>query len=452
MAACQVCAVSRRLLSLLLIVSAVAVLLAPAVWNGFPFVWADTGGYLARPFERTLEIGRSALYGTFLAAGISFDFWLTIAVQAALTAWMLTLSLRAHGFGSRPWYTAALIFILTLLTSLPWYVGTLMPDIFVPLAVLGLYLLAFRRDALRRMELLGLTALVAFAIASHMATLGLSVAVLAAFAAVRPLAAALCLPRPALAAPAVAIAAGIALAFLSNFAIAGRLALTPGGVHFVFGRLVQDRIVARYLADRCPDATLRLCPYRDQLPNSSDGWLWGWDSPFYKLGGADGFAPETRRIIADTLRMYPGQHGATAARAALQQFVMVRTGEGIHPRDIEHAARALERFGPDVMPRYRAARQQHDAYDFAWINRIHVPLALAAVTILPFLIAAGVLGRIAPSSAAFALTVLLALIANAAICGALSNPNDRYQSRLVWLAPLAVAIAVLARRPSTLPS
>ena len=41
-------------------------LLLPALVNGFPFVFADTGGYLARPFEHTLALGRSAFYGLFL--------------------------------------------------------------------------------------------------------------------------------------------------------------------------------------------------------------------------------------------------------------------------------------------------------------------------------------------------------------------------------------------------
>ena len=61
------------------------VLLAPALWNGFPLIFSDTGGYLARPFERTLELGRSAFYGTFIAAGIPLDFWPNVLLQAALT-------------------------------------------------------------------------------------------------------------------------------------------------------------------------------------------------------------------------------------------------------------------------------------------------------------------------------------------------------------------------------
>jgi hypothetical protein len=47
---------------------------------------------------------------------------------------------------------------------------------------------------------------------------------------------------------------------------------------------------------------------------------------------------------------------------------------------------------------------------------------------------------------------LIALFANAAICGVFSNPNDRYQSRIVWLAPFAVMIALLVRARAGTPA
>jgi hypothetical protein len=44
--------------------------------------------------------------------------------------------------------------------------------------------------------------------------------------------------------------------------------------------------------------------------------------------------------------------------------------------------------------------------------------------------------------------ILAALIGNAVICGALSNPHARYQSRLIWMAPFALALGVGGRRPA----
>jgi hypothetical protein len=42
--------------------------------------------------------------------------------------------------------------------------------------------------------------------------------------------------------------------------------------------------------------------------------------------------------------------------------------------------------------------------------------------------------------AVLAAFILIALVGNAFICGALSNPHDRYQSRIVWLAVLCVIL------------
>ena len=91
--------VSSRLHWAAAIILSIAALLGPAIWNGFPLIFADTGGYLERAFDGTLELGRSALYGTFLAAGIPLQFWPNILIQAALTLWILALVLRVHRLG-----------------------------------------------------------------------------------------------------------------------------------------------------------------------------------------------------------------------------------------------------------------------------------------------------------------------------------------------------------------
>ena len=180
----------------------IAALLWPALWNGFPIVFHDTGGYLARPFEGTLAFGRSAFYGAFLALGIPLGFWPNVAAQAALIAWLVVLTLRTHGFGGRPWLAAATVVGLSGVTGLAWFASQLMPDILVPVAALSIYLLAFRAQAIGRGETILLGAVLAAAMASHMSTLTLALALLAflAFLALlRPLAAKLRLPRPHLA-------------------------------------------------------------------------------------------------------------------------------------------------------------------------------------------------------------------------------------------------------------
>jgi hypothetical protein len=423
----------------------VLVLLAPAILNGFPFVYADTGGYLERPFTGTLELGRSAFYGAFLAPGIPFDFWPNVVVQAALTAFVLLLTLRTHGLGDRPALAVFIAIALAALTGLPWYVGQLMPDILMSLSVLALHLLAFRHQSLHPVERAVLIVFIVAAIASHMATLGLACLIVLAFVVLRPLGPCLGLPRPRLRLPALALASGLLVAPLSNLLIAGTFAFTPGGPSFAFGRLLQDGIVARYLDDRCPDPTLRLCTVRHALPPTADEWLWNYDGGVHRLGGWREFEPEARRVIRETLIAYPGMHLVTALTATAEQFVTLKAGDGIRSRDNHHALGVLERLAPNVVPRFAASGQQHDAFDFTALNAIQVPLALACTILLALVIPLP--RRLVPrSTKALAFTVLLALIANAAICGALANPNDRYQNRLAWLAPFATLVAALRLR------
>lgn len=95
----------------------VLALTIPALWNGFPIIFPDTGGYLTRPIEGTLELGRSALYGLFLYAGIPFAFWPNVVAQAALIVWLVGVSLRALGRGHRPWLPLDITAALTVGTA-----------------------------------------------------------------------------------------------------------------------------------------------------------------------------------------------------------------------------------------------------------------------------------------------------------------------------------------------
>jgi hypothetical protein len=221
---------------------------------------------------------------------------------------------------------------------------------------------------------------------------------------------------------------------------------TPGDFNFVFGRLVQDGIVIGYLADRCPDPMIRLCAYRANMPGTADGWLWDEESPIYKLGGFEQFKPEARRIVIESLAAYPAMNLKAALIATITQFAEFATGDGLASWKW-NTQWTFERFAPRAPERYRASRQARAPFNFSWANVIHVPLQALAVALLPLIVWLRRDRRIA-SHAAY---LFFALIINAVICGALSNPHDRYQSRLAWLAPLAVVIVALGwrRRPST---
>jgi hypothetical protein len=418
-----------------------ALMLAPAIWNGFPIIFPDTGGYFTAPMVQHMANGRSALYGLFLILGIPLAFWPSVIAQAALMAWLLVVTLRVNGLGGRPYLALGLVALLCIGTSLPWFAGQLMPDILFPAAALSLYLLAYADGALARWERWLLGAVIAFAMASHMAAAGMAVALIAAMTLthVRRLA----LPRARLTLAAASVAAGIVLCPVSNALLTGSFAFTPGGSSFLFGRLVEDGIITRYLKDRCPDPTIRLCDYKDEIQEDADSWLWWGASPLYKMGGWAAYEPEATRIIRDTISEYPLMHATTAYQAAVGQFFSFQTEVGVD--DNGPTRWAFEEFIPKLYPALLAARQQAEPFDVEPLNVLHVPVAyLSLAAMLLAMIFRRRLG-LSDRSYALCLILLAALAANAVICGVFSHPVDRYQSRLVLLAPFVVAI-VAARR------
>jgi hypothetical protein len=319
----------------------------------------------------------------------------------------------------------------------------MMPDILFPAGVLALYLLAFGRDRLATPEKAGLCAVVVFAVASHMAMLALGLGLGVVLALVGRLDRK---ATPRLTLPAVALAAGLLAAPLSNLLIAGQFAFTPGGASFVFGRLVEDGIVTRYLDRQCPDPTLRICPYLNQISRGYDDWLWANDTPFWKLGGWQGYSAEERRIILATIIADPWAHVTTAAANIVEQFASFATEVATDRDDNSHTLDTFRDRLPQLYPAVLAARQQSKPFDVSPLNLIHVPVGTLSIL--------GLLGTVLlrrrlmlpPETAALCTTVLMALAINAAVCGVFSHPADRYQSRLIPLAPLALMVAVAGRR------
>ncbi|MET0540055.1 MAG: hypothetical protein ABWZ64_19275 [Xanthobacteraceae bacterium] len=435
---------ARRIAQAAVAIGAFVALLVPAFVNGFPFVFADTGGYLARPFEHTLALGRSALYGLVLASTIGLNFWPAIIVQLVIVLWLLRTTLRVHGMEGTGIFAFALA-LLIMFTSLPWYAGMLMPDIFVPVAALALHLLAFSHRGLRRTEQAILVAVLAFAMASHMSILALVAALLVVMAALKLIARHILLPSPHITRAMGGVVAGIAIAMLSNLAVAGQPRLTPGGSTFFFARLLQDGIIARYLDDHCPDARISLCAFRSELPRDSDEWLWG-NSPLGKLGGWDAFEPEARRIIIASMLAYPWLHVRTGIAATIEQFFTVGTGEGFLAKDNWHAEIIFRQYAPEALPSFAASVQQHDGFEFRILNMLHVPVAIVSALLLPLFSVQ--LRQRRPQLAVAATIAFFALLANAAICGIVSNPNPRYQSRIAPLAALVTLMIIFDRARS----
>lgn len=430
------------------IMVSVAALLSPALWNGFALVFFDTGGYVRRVLTMELTPGRSLFYGLFLWAS-SFGWWSLygpVLAQALCSVWLIRLMLRCHDLPAGPLATAFFCAALSLLTGIAWYVSQLMPDGLVPLAVLAFWLLGFRWQRLARLERAGLVAITLLGLLSHMSgmalAVGLALVILVAWFVVHKRG----WPLPVNWLPPVAVViTSLVLMPMLHLFLVGKATYTPGGPVYIFGRLVQAGIAQRWLAEHCPVPGIKLCGMQERIPSTGDEFLWSAKSPFRDLGEWNGAADaELGNLVKACLKAYPVAVAWTALQATVHQMVMVKSGDQVaeHHDDTKNVFTNL--LPPPVAKTFNAAQQQRGGLTQSLVdtvNKVHVPVVYLSLFGLLLVMSWGLRVR-RYDLAALALFMLIALIGNAFVCGALSNPHDRYQGRLAWLAPLVVSMAV----------
>jgi hypothetical protein len=419
-------------------------LLAPAIWNSYPLLQSDTGGYLARWYEGYLVPSRSTTFGLYLYYGEPTSFWLNLGIQALATMWILQLTLRVFGL-ARPWRLFGVCLTLTLTTALPWLASMLLTDIFAGLSVLSLFLLVLFGDRISTGEKIALFVFIAFAAATHSATMAVLLGLCLVGWIARPFLRGR-IKAASLAQGTLTIVAGAIMLLSTNYALSGQVAWTPGGFSIAFARMLQDGIVTRYLNDHCATRQFKLCPYRNELPETADDFLWSRETPFNKLGRFKGMSDEMGYIAAHALIEYPLWQAREALINSSEQMLKVATGENTDHPSLMHTYGVFRERVQQQLKWVDAARQQTSHLAFGPVNLIHVPVALIS-TLLVFAILIGAIFRRRMDDVTLLMaTVCLAMLGNAVICGVISGPHDRYGSRLVWITTLALMIAAMKRR------
>ena len=427
-------------------------LLWPALWNGYPLVYSDTGTYLSQAIEHYLGWDRPIFYSLFLLPlHLTLTTWPAIAVQALLVAHVLHLVRRALLPDASVWWLLPLAGAMTVTTSLPWFTSQLMPDVFTGVLVLVLALQIFATERLSHRERIWLMALAAFMIAAHQSHVLLASLLLVVLLPLRGLAGATALRSVAPLALAM-----VALISVNLFAF-GRASLSPYGNVFLLTRVIYDGPGADVLRRDCPASGWRLCAFIDRLPATADDFLWRNDGPVVQAGGAKLVSREADAIIAAALQAEPGRELQALARNVAQQLALFATGDGLQPWSGTVTPWIEREFPGFEAAAYAAARQNSGRLDVpVWLQALHVTAALAGVAgcVALLLTAPRITNKSdhgQPPVVGFAAAILLALLANAAITGCLSGPHDRYQSRVMWLPPLVAVLGIASLRTVTNP-
>ena len=432
------------------------ILLSVALWNGFPIIFYDTGAYMLQGLGHVFLAERSPVYSLFLeASGGRVSLWLVAIVQCAMTAFVITEFARTLRPSLSLWSLLAIVTFVSIASGLPWYAAQIEPDCFVALIPLGLYLFAFHGFALGQLRGLLLLLVVAFATASHPSHIGLAAGLLVALLTMRIAPKSWieghALPRPrtglAIASLIIAVSALVAC----NFYYTGQLFLSRSGAIFLEARLMGDRLIEPVLDATCPKAHYKLCAYRGRLPTRADTWLWEpWISPFEKLGGFEKGEPEAAQIVAESLKRFPISNALMALKDTALQFIWFQTGDGIVPQEWV-LNREFKLAIPQQVSDYDHAYQQEGAIWFLPVNIVHVPIAFIALGALGLLLTNATRRREWRNTLIPAF-ILLALAANAFVCGVFSGPHGRYQSRMMWLPTLGVVLIVWPKGEGEVPA
>ena len=347
---------------------------------------------------------------------------------------------------------AAIPVLAAATTALPFYVGYLMPDIFTPVAILIVALLTVFARQMGWRELALAMGLGWLAVLSHLSHLAI-IALLVPAAALG----ALVLERRRWWLPPLLVAGLLVVPYAEKqlFRVSveatsdARVSYKP----FITARLIQDGPGLTWLDAHCPDAAISSCALWEKLQDSDDPWRLTASHILFReddrLGSFQRLDPGAQQAVSEdqvafflaVLRDLPLQTVQAFVGNMLRQAGMVSVDMTVpHAEIVKRVERQAVTLGVSGLGPGRLGA------DLGWLpglTRLHE--AIYAVSTLALL---GLIlwpRRLPTPARVFGAMVLAGILANALVCGGISQPATRYGARVAWLLPFtAVLLGLIA--------
>lgn len=396
--------------------------------------------------------GRSPYFGALLwLSYLLSHFWLFVIAQAAIAYALIRLSLRLFGF-VRPAIVAGTVGALTLLTALPFFASLLMPDLLAGFAILAFLLLAIDRGRLSNGERFALYGLILMSVISHI-THVLIIAVMAlllfAWAKLRRW------PRPhykrIIGASSLIVLVGAVSVMITSFVVERTFGARPLLVPLLTARFLADGTGLAYLRQNCPEAGFAACAYRDRPKVIVGLFLWSMKpgEGAYMIADAAqrrSLSIEDKRFAWSVLRAYPLEQGGRIFYNGIRQ--MLRFDLDL----LNYRCAGKPGCWSSLPSRERTTLMASPGGRDRWPQQ---PLAFVhytavGVAMILLLAWAGSGDRRRDEGGEDILLWFTLMIAsfwiNALLGGGVSDPQPRYQARIIWLLPLLAMLAGLLWR------
>lgn len=414
------------------------------LYNGYPFVYPDTGAYIFSGFQGEVPMDRPITYGLFIRHSSMAEslFWVMFT-QGLLTSLAIYFLLRQFYSSITPFGFIGLLLALTACTSISYYTSFLTPDLFTPIFWTCLAILLLGNLSGR--SFFWVTFLAWFALIMHSSTLVAAVlfTIILAIASLWRRVRAVIPVKKTVMVGLLTLVSWLSVMSI-HLAHNAPFAVQQAGHAFFLGRLNEIGLLRPHLQKACAEKNYPICKYKDEIP---DDFLWGQDSPSRKDGGWVAHKTEYRDIIWNILTTPRDlkNFAIFAVNGTLMQLAYFRIEDTGAMREQTPPFEAVKQYFPRELISYKIAHQHHRNHflDFSGHNTRQQYLFFGFILLLAGLGHPGVRRRMTPSMAHLLLFCAIALVINAFVCSTFSTVVSRYQGRLLWLAILVEFVAII---------
>jgi putative flippase GtrA len=413
---------------------------------------------LNSPFEKAVLAGRSIFYGSLLYIGhLTSYFWLSVFAQAAIflyLAYTLVIKCLRLSFFTFVCVTSAVLIV----TPVSFFISFLMPDVFASFLILATIILAAFWDTLKLRDRMFVSSIILYSALTHTSHLLLLICLAISFGF-----AVLLADRNTITFGSVPKRLLILFALIL-VGVLGELAFSYGARHtigadpvrppFVMARVIADGPGYKFLQKNCAHDQYVVCNYIDRLPTPALTFLWSTDPKTGVFSVADlatrnALSSEQNSFVIDVFRSDPIGLITSAASNFFRQITTIGLNEFFPDQN------QLQTFR-EKLPSSYFAKFAHSHIIF--LNWILAPLNMwysstyffSAIVLMsigafwPWLRVQRKANIFPQPQWAYVLTIaIMGIVLNAAICGVLSDPVPRYQTRISWI-PLFVLFLLVA--------
>ncbi len=439
------------------LLAALAAMNYPALVNGYPLLYSDSGTYIVAGFLHYVPVDRPYFYPYFVRhTSMGFTLWFSLIAQSLLLFYTARMALKYVLNIAHPFFYACLLMVgLSFTTGLAHNNSQIIADVFSPTALLCFGVIASAKY-LPKGHIFFLLLIFLFSLSVHNSHLLIFSILAVGLWLTRLIFKKRSFFKERRQAHRKLIFWSIAswlVVSVFNFLLGEGLKPSKAGNVFLVARTIETGAAKVYLDKHCPDAPKDLCAVKDNLPPHAVAFLWEYEnSPMYDSvcmstgGWGNCWTSKNREygnLVKNIVAYTPSRNILVAhcIEDSWQQLLQFDLGYLIPMAEGSPVFQPIKDFLSADWAMYKNAVQYQHTVSFkseSSIQRWVVYLSLLVILVFLFLN----YRTKQYSTTTFAVIVVLGSVVNGVVCASFSGVVDRYMARMIWLIPFAAILLV----------